>query len=231
MGLADFFFPRNCLGCCQPEQYFCFSCRQSIRPPKPPFCPKCLKPSILGASHIQCLKPLFLDGLVAVFRYEKIIKTGIKKLKYKFVTDLAQELADLTVERIKKYERKFWPKFDSGWVLTIIPLHPKRERWRGFNQMGILGELVARKMGWQFRPELLERTKLTAPQAKIKDKKKRRANVRWAFRINPDSGFLVNDSKFILFDDVWTTGSTIKESGQVLKRRGARKVWALTLAS
>jgi ComF family protein len=240
--MFDLLFPRQCLGCGKSGQYFCSQCIQLIKVPKMPVCPQCLEGSLLGATHARCLRPLSLDGLVSVCRYEDIVKKAIKKLKYKFVTDLAEELVSQATGMIEEKQGRFFPSFDSNWALTPIPLHPRRQRWRGFNQAELLGEMMAKKMGWRFCPDLLIRHKFTKPQTKVKEKKKRRANIRWAFKVNPDSRFsgfaenprfhrdTVHDSRVILFDDVWTTGATIKECAQVLKRRKVRKVWGLTLA-
>jgi len=176
------------------------------------------------------LRPLSLDGLVSVCRYEDIVKKAIKKLKYKFVTDLAEELISLIIRMIRENQGRFFPRFDTSWVLVSVPLHPRRQRWRGFNQARVLGEMIAEKMKWKFYPHLLIRHKFTKPQTKVKEKKKRRANIRWVFKINRQSLFDIRQSKIILFDDVWTTGATIKECAQVLKRRKINKVWGLTLA-
>ena len=76
----------------------------------------------------------------------------------------------------------------------------------------------------------MERAKFSRPQAEIRSEKKRKANIRWAFKVNPAAQFTIPGSKFVLFDDVWTTGSTLKEAGQRLKRAGVKEVWGLTLA-
>ena len=59
--------------------------------------------------------------------------------------------------------------------------------------------------------------------------KERKTNIIKAFKLNshlPDSIF---DSPLIVFDDVWTTGSTLKEAGKVLKMAGIKDVWGLTI--
>jgi ComF family protein len=115
-------------------------------------------------------------------------------------------------------------------VLVPIPLHPRRLRWRGFNQAELLGELIAKNLGIKFIPDLLIRVKNTEPQVKL-DKDQRQINIRHAFILNKNSQFdNLKICNFVLFDDVWTTGATLKEAGKVLKRNGTKKVWGLTIA-
>jgi len=74
----------------------------------------------------------------------------------------------------------------------------------------------------------LKRVRFTKSQAKLKEKQ-RRQNIRGAFEISADYD-LGTMNYILLIDDVWTTGSTLKECSYVLKRAGAQKVWAITLA-
>jgi ComF family protein len=230
MGVVDILFPRQCLGCGKKGQYFCLACLEKIKPKRPPICPQCAKQSILGTTHAGCLRPQSLDGLVSVFSYAGIIKEAVKKLKYSFVTDLAEELIILTIRIVRKYEGKFWPRFGPGWTLGPVPLHPRRQRWRGFNQAELLGKILAAKMNWKFYPDLLVRHKYTMPQAKISDRKKRQTNIQGVFKVKPKSEFKISGRQIIVFDDIWTTGSTIRECGQVLKQKKASHVWGMTVA-
>jgi len=193
-------------------------------------CPICGKASLGGATHQFCRRPLGLDGLTSIFAYKGVVAEAIKKLKYKFVRDLAEELVELFLSFCG--EEKLFSDFCRlpDVVLVPIPLHPRRLRWRGFNQAELLGELIAKNLGIKFTPDLLIRVKNTEPQVKL-DKDQRQINIRRAFTLNKNSQFdNLGICNFVLFDDVWTTGATLKEAGKVLKRNGAKKVWGLTIA-
>lgn len=218
--LFDFFFPRRCLGCGQWEKYFCEKCLQKLKPIENQVCPVCRRPAFEGKTHADCQTKYSLDGLMTIFGYQGMIKEAIGKLKYKFVTDLANELIGL-IPRQRDYFQSF--------LLVPLPLHSRRQRWRGFNQAELLGEKLAKKFNWQMETNLLVRHRHAQPQMKLKGKE-RKQNIRGAFKINPDFKRSKIKSKFILFDDVWTTGSTLKEAGKVLKRAGAKEVWGLALA-
>lgn len=222
--LLDFLFPRRCLGCGQWGRYFCQNCLKIIKPIEKQICPVCEKPAISGKTHAKCQTRYSLDGLTSIFLYEGAIKEAITKLKYKFVTDLAEELISLSFKRLSSYF-----VFHTSYILVPVPLHPRRQRWRGFNQAELLGQMLAGKFDWQVRSDILLRHRHTKPQTELKGKE-RKENIKGAFRIKKNSKFIIPNSRFIIFDDVWTTGSTLRECGQVLKRAKARQAWGLTIA-
>ena len=90
-----------------------------------------------------------------------------------------------------------------------------------------IGERVARKMRWEFMPDLIVRRKNSLPQTELK-RKERVENVKGTFLINKKYRPL-RPRPLLLFDDVWTTGSTIREAAKTLKKAGAREVWGLTI--
>jgi ComF family protein len=220
--LFNLLFPRRCLGCGQEGNYFCQECLLALRLRKPLVCPVCQKPVIEGRTHSRCSTKYSLDGLISVFAYQGIIRQAIGKLKYRFVTDLAKELIDLTTKHLAI-------PFKSQTPITLIPipLHSRRQRWRGFNQAELLGKLLAKELGWNIRTDILVRSRHTKPQVELKGKK-RKTNIKGVFQLK--TGFEKPKSKIVLFDDVWTTGSTLKEAGRILKRAGVKEVWGLTLA-
>ena len=119
--------------------------------------------------------------------------------------------------------------FSGQKTLVPIPLHWYRENWRGFNQAVQVGEYLAEKMGWQFKPGLVVRVKSTQPQALLKGSV-RRQNLRGVFTVNPDFALSAIRNPIIVFDDVYTTGSTLYEAIKTLQAAGLRRVWGLTLA-
>jgi ComF family protein len=207
----DFLFPRRCLGCGKVGSYFCPDCLNLVLLKDEQVCPICGKASLGGATHQFCRRPLGLDGLTSIFAYKGMIAKAIKKLKYKFVRDLAEEVVELFLSFCG--EEKLFSDFCRlpNVVLVPIPLHPRRLRWRGFNQAELLGELIAKNLGIKFTPDLLIRVKNTEPQVKL-DKDQRQINIRRAFALNKNLQFdNLGICNFVLFDDVWTTGATLKK--------------------
>ncbi|MGB6839061.1 MAG: hypothetical protein WBD86_01440 [Microgenomates group bacterium] len=142
-------------------------------------------------------------------------------MKYKFASQIAQELASYAADEILK-NRHFLPK---NALLVPIPLYWQRKNWRGFNQAEEIGKIMSKKLGWDFNKNLLIRKTSTKPQVELRGKE-RKQNIRGVFKLNKP---LDKIKPIILFDDVWTTGSTIKEAAKVLKRNRAKTVWALTI--
>ena len=65
------------------------------------------------------------------------IRSAIHKLKYKLISDLAKELVELLLSN-KELVEVLKAMGRIGFILIPVPLHPKREKWRGFNQAEVL---------------------------------------------------------------------------------------------
>lgn len=225
LSILDLVFPKKCLGCGRPGSYIC---RECIKKVEIPFliCPQCGRKSVDGMTHSKCLRPLSLHGAISVWKYQGVVRKALLGLKYKFALEIAGELAAHATDAIKNYTG-FVPKEAT---LVPVPLYWLRGNWRGFNQVEAVGKGITFKSGWRFVPDLLVRKKSSRPQAELRGEQ-RKQNIKGVFSLNPNYDFrITNYDSLILFDDVWTTGSTLKEAAKSLKRAGANKVWALTLA-
>ena len=119
-----------------------------------------------------------------------------------------------------------------------IPLHKKRLKNRGFNQAELLAKEIAEHYSLCLETEILKRKQAIIPQAKIKNHKARRANIKNIFEIDPKftkkcvvkKQNLLKDKTIILIDDVTTTGATLSEAAKILKRAGTKEVWGLVVA-
>ncbi|MDP3014862.1 MAG: phosphoribosyltransferase family protein [bacterium] len=115
----------------------------------------------------------------------------------------------------------------SGYLIVPIPLHPGRERERGFNQAKLLAEITARHFNLPLI-DGLKRIKNNKPQAKLKDFEKRIKNISGCFEIkNPN---FIKGKNIILVDDVFTSGATINEAVRILKKNCAGKIIAMVIA-
>ena len=199
MAILDLIFPKNCLECGHSGKYICESCFKKIRP---------------GG--------LTSKTAYSIFRYEGVIRKAIIALKYKFSTEITQELTEVCVKNLDAI------RFPLPTTLVPIPLHWYRKNVRGFNQSEEVGKLLARKMNWRYIPDLLIRTKSTVPQAHLTGSA-RRENLYGVFAINPSIS-IPEYPNIILFDDVLTTGSTLLEASKVLREGGVKRIFCLTIA-
>jgi ComF family protein len=111
-------------------------------------------------------------------------------------------------------------------VLVPVPLHPTRQRERGFNQASLLAELLSARISIPCKP-VLKRIRYTTTQTAL-DRAERMENLHNAFRLRKNAD--VRGLRVLLIDDVLTTGSTLSECARVLKRAGAMSVHAATAA-
>jgi len=169
----------------------------------------------------KVLDGTFGETNYSIFKYQGVIKKAIVAIKYKFATDIVDELVDASVERLKS--RKL-----HNVAFVPIPLHIHRSNWRGFNQSEIIGKKIAEKLNWEFVPDLLIRNKNTTPQVGLKSFD-RHQNMSGVFSV---SSRYIQYSKpnILIFDDVYTTGSTMKEAKKVLKNSGFKRIYSLTIA-
>lgn len=226
VGILDFIFPKRCLSCGRFGKYFCDRCRRTIKliAANEAICPVCEKPAVDGATHPHCQTRYTPDGLTSFFRYDGIVRIAIKAIKYRYLSDLAKEFTDL----IPLSSLKTLSIYHELAVFLPIPLHPARFRERGFNQAEVLGKLIAGRLGIPMNTKYLKRIKKTIPQVQMKDRQERLKNMEKVFAVNT----LLNNtgSSVILFDDVFTTGATMRSATNVLKRVGVKNVWGVTMA-
>jgi len=187
-------------------------------------CPRCALPLESQAPLCgECLRrePPFARAWVP-FRYGHPL--DLLEARFKFHRDLAagRVLAERMIERalVEVPER---PQ-----VMIPVPLHRTRLRERGYNQALELAQPLARALGIPQRPGLLTRSQATPAQTGL-DAKARRRNLRGAFEAAPAAALA---SHVVLFDDVMTTGATLRECARVLRRAGVGRidVWALARA-
>lgn len=116
----------------------------------------------------------------------------------------------------------------SASVLMSVPLHPERERERGFNQAASLARAVARRARMPLDEWSLERMRHTERSRAGMDRRARRESVEGAFRVVRPR--LVAGERVLLVDDVYTTGATVAACADALLAAGAREVYVLTVA-
>lgn len=113
--------------------------------------------------------------------------------------------------------------------LVPVPLHARRLRQRRFNQSLLLAQSVAKLSGVACDPHILMRRRATPSQGG-QSARGRRRNVAGAFAVRDGAKARIRDARLILIDDVYTTGATLEACARALKRAGAARVDALTLA-
>ncbi len=114
-------------------------------------------------------------------------------------------------------------------IVLPTPLHPSRLRARRFNQATLLARALARRLGWPFDADALERIKPTVSQGGLSASGRRR-NVAGAFTVPAAARSRVQGARVLVVDDVFTTGATAQAATRALKRAGAARVDVVSLA-
>jgi len=227
---ASLLYPPACTICVADipvGKYLCGACEAKISRIVPPFCAKCSEP-FPGAitSPFDCVncahRTLHFDAAVSAWRSRGIVRQVILNFKYGRQIHLRHLVADWLFTALED-ERLRGREFD---LIVPVPLHPARQRERGFNQAALLVELLSQQISIPARA-ILERTRYTTTQTAF-DRAERMENLRGAFRLRRNAD--VRNLRVLLVDDVLTTGSTLSECARILKRARARSVYAATAA-
>jgi len=235
--VVDALFPPRCLACetflaSNTKNFLCEQCAVSICVFDAAQCPRCgaRLPEGKQTCHNDAGYVLFAAASYGNVVVRKLIRT----LKYDSFERAAIPIAYLISLHLE-HASCFFEFLGKGiWVAIPIPLHPRKERKRGFNQATIITkELIRLAVAFhhsfpQMTEHILLRTRATESQTKCEGSKERAENVSGAFTItHPET---VRGKNVLLIDDVFTSGATMNEAVRALKKNGANKIFALVAA-
>lgn len=232
--LINAVLPPRCMKCgkiLSERNGLCPQCFNQIRFVSAPLCACCGRPfteetAILGsgkqlcATCLQQKRPLFALRRFA-FIYDDNSKNLILKFKFADKTIYATALGDM----LWRAGHDIWAEEPD--MIIPVPIHRRRLLERRYNQSALLARHLAQRTGIETDYFALQRVRYTVPQVQLSGSA-RRNNLKHAFAVvEPQK---IKDRKIVLIDDVETTGSTLIECAKVLKKAGAQKIYALTLA-
>jgi len=225
-------FPSSCQICeilleKSGEKIVCRECLADLRGIDSPFCLCCGRFfDGAGEPHLcaDCLRdrPPFTRHRSGA-RYEGVVKDIILLYKYRGFEVLSRILADFLIRSLGG-EEDLWSGIQA---VLPVPLHPAKEKSRGFNQAVLLAKGLARKKDIPLLKGRLVKVRPTAAQTSLRAGE-RETNLRGAFRVRNAAG--LKGKVVLLVDDVYTTGSTVRECSLVLKKAGVKEVRAVTIA-
>ena len=216
-----------CGGKTRAGEYLCERCEAKATPIVAPFCQQCSEPFEGAiATAFTCAncthRTIYFDAAVAAYRGRGIVRQIIHDFKYGRQIHLRHLVARWLYAAFDD-ERLRGREFD---MIVPVPLHPARQRERGFNQANLLAELLTAQISIPSKP-VLKRVRYTTTQTAL-DRAERMENLHNAFRLRRNAN--VRGLRVLLIDDVLTTGSTLSECARILKRSGAISVHAATAA-
>ena len=219
--------PQSCINCKKPGNPLCDLCKEQACG-RSLCCVLCNFRNDTGALCRGCVpKGSRLSRVICVGTYDNILKNAVRELKYRRHGDLARPLGELLAQQFTKWNRN---DTVNSYVVVPIPLHPAKEKTRGFNQALLLGKRFSEITGIALYPELLKKIKDTSPQARTASRAERILNMRNAFVADFERTKAFQEKTIILIDDVTTTGATLLDAARALSEAGATKIVGLVLA-
>ena len=203
--LLDFFFPRHCPFCGRivGKELLCGTCEKAL-----PYCRE-----VRTGSFGRCAAPLYYEGAV---------REAILAFKFKGKLEALDCFGSLMAQTAAE---AFSGEVDA---VTWAPVSRKRLRQRGYDQARLLCASLC--VDWHVEPqETLRKVRDNPAQSGLEDAAARRANVLGVYEaVRPAD---IAGKRFLLVDDILTTGATLGECVRVLKAAGAADVVCLTLAA
>jgi ComF family protein len=209
--LLNLLFPRLCNACSgylvRGERNICTTCLHDL-----PYTDYHLHADNRAAKQFWGRLPCRAVTAMLYFRKGSRVQRLLHRLKYNGQTDLGLELGQLLGERLKAAGRH--AEID---MVLAVPLHPKRERLRGYNQSKCIADGVAACLNVPVRSGVLCKHRSTSSQTR-KGRFSRYENLKDVFEVRDAE--IIRGKQILLIDDVITTGATIEACGQVLYEAG-----------
>lgn len=210
----DFFFPDRCLSCNQiigAKTYVCGLCKNQIS-----FCNLEFEADNILKEHCKTLFPVENAFSLMEFQKEGLSRELMHHLKYKNRENISEIFAEWTIARLNFKENPD--------LITSVPLHPKKMKQRGYNQLHSFTEKIAKHYQIPFDNNLIKRNYYAKAQA-LKNKKGREKQEQ-LFSLQKS----IVGKHVLIIDDVFTTGNTMSMMAWEILKDKNNKVSVLVMA-
>ncbi len=208
--VLDIFYPRSCLGCKINGEILCLSCITKITK-----------------------QDRETDNVIAPFSYQDpLMKKIIWNFKYYHHKYLGIRMGEILYDELLEDIADMSIYTQGSPILVVpVPISKLRRKERGYNQAELIAKGMSDKGGknlFILEKNIVFKNIETIPQARITNKARRLKNIKNTFSIKNKNR--IKEQTIIIIDDVTTTGGTINEILNLLKRNGAKKVIGFALA-
>ena len=205
-------FPNICGFCNQIDKNsLCKNCEKAL-----------LKYELKTIMDFRHDKTKYFDFCFCALKYEDIIRKKIISFKFEEKSYLYKTFAKIIINNKKIY--RFIKIYD---IIIPVPMYKTKLSVRGYNQSALVARKIAKETKTTFENDILVKIKDTKTQSTL-TKKDRIDNLNDAFKVKNEDK--IKGKNIILFDDIYTTGSTVNECSKVLKEAGAKKIFVITIA-
>jgi ComF family protein len=220
--IVNLFFPKICAGCAQlllpQEAIICVRCRHQL-----PQTHHHKTPQNEAQQKLYGKVPVEFAAAFLFYHKKGIVQSLIQNLKYKNQPQIGQCLGLWYAHELRDIAQT--QKFD---VVIPVPLHAKRLKERGYNQVAAFGQAVALSFGIPYHDKLLYRNSYSTTQTKKNLGSRTSLAQQTRFEVQPTSAD--ENLHFLLVDDVLTTGSTLEACGRALLKIPGARLSVLCLA-
>lgn len=219
--LINLLFPKLCAGCnsllLQNEVLICTNCRHDL-----PLTQHHLMNNNYIAKKFYGIIPIEFCSAMLYFHKDGIVQNLIHHLKYKNRPEIGTILGNWYVNDIREIAKD--QKFTT---IIPVPLHKKRLKERGYNQITTFCEALSQNLGIEINDQLLYRKMYSKTQTK-KSKEARSEITNTLFDVSFTSAH--HGKHFLLVDDVITSGATLEACARALLKIPDVKISILTIA-
>lgn len=210
--MIELIYPGICGICNKIEkEYICEECKLKLK-----------KYLINKIENCKNNKKVYYDYKVKILKYENLVREKIIEYKFNEKTYLHKTMEKIILNDEKIYS--FLEKYD---IILPVPLFKNKKWERGYNQTELIARDLAKDLGIKISNKTLKKVKNTKMQSSL-NKTERMKNIKDAFIVtNTES---VENKKVIIFDDIYTTGSTLNECSKIVRKANAKEIAILTIA-
>ena len=167
-------------------------------------------------------KKMYFNESMHIFKYNEMISQRLIEYKFQDKSYMYKTFAKIILKNKKVCG--FLEKYD---IIIPVPIHKKRRLKRGYNQTELIAKEICKNISLELKTDVLIKQKNIKAQSEL-NKNERKQNIKNAFEIKNINEII--DKKILLFDDIYTTGSTVNECSKILKKAGAKQIGVVTIA-
>lgn len=216
-GFLDLIVPHSCRGCGVLGEPLCHRCKNNIILEHTNFCPNCKSPNPTG----QCLKCKTLPPIFVANTNSSLLDVLIRDFKYNSNRALGKSLAEILHNTL--------PNINGAVSIVPLPTIKHHIRERSLDHTLLLAKQLVKLRGPNYKvDQTIIRAQNTVQVGS--NRKTRIIQASKAYTLSPTSK-IHPDITYVLLDDVWTTGASIKATIKILQKAGAKKILVALLTS
>ncbi len=211
--ICELIYP-PCCGICNKlnKEYLCIKCENMLK-----------QEYKIQSEEIKSYYKNF-DNLIYCFKYQGIIRASLINYKFNEKSYMYKTFCEILLKDKNVFE--ILKSYDT---IIPVPISEKRKKKRGYNQVGLIAKELAKRVGIDYKENILLKIKDTKEQSSL-NKEERIENVKNVYMINVDTMESLKNKKILLVDDIYTTGNTVNECAKELKQIYLKKLDVFVIA-